>query len=164
MKCGGERPSCGRCIARNVTCLYKLSPTLTYTERLENQVKELKLLISQLQSPSTVPTLEAPGPSHPALQSPPTPSEVSKIAGSFEGLKFDDKGAITYHGATSFFQLLKTPTTQEQYPNGSPWGVPTDLDDMGLRRERLVNNAWQQRALESVSETPVSLPLTQVST
>lgn len=158
VKCGGERPSCGRCIARNDTCLYKLSPTLTYTERLENQVKELKSLISQLQSQSTGSTLEAPGLSHPALQNPPTPGEVSKIEGSFEGLKFDDKGAITYHGATSFFQLLRMPATQEQNPNSSSWEIPSYLDDGGLRRKRLVNNAWQQRALETMSKTPVSLP------
>lgn len=162
MKCGGERPSCGRCIARNNTCLYKLSPTLTYTERLENQVKELKLLISQLQSQSHGPTLEAPGPSHPALQNPPTPGEVSKIAGSFEGLKFDDKGAITYHGATSFFQLLKMPTTQEQTTNSDSWEILSCLDDGGLRRKRLVDNAWQQRALETMSKTPVSLPHTRL--
>lgn len=75
----------------------------------------------------------------------------------YEGLKLDDKGAITYHGATSFFQLSTTLASQEQNPKSSPRGIPSKPDDTGLRRERLVSNAWQQRALETLSGTLVSL-------
>lgn len=157
VKCGGERPSCRRCIARNDTCLYKLSPTLTYTERLEDQVKELKSLVARLQNQSSGSAEATSTASRTALQDPPTPGEASKIRGTFEGLKFDDKGAITYHGATSFFQLPTTPTCQEQNPNNSLWEIRSGSDDAGLRRDRLVSNAWQQRALETLSETPVSL-------
>lgn len=64
----------------------------------------------------------------------------------------DDKGGITYHGATSFFQLPgeRNPTT----PTAANTFLPlTEVDVQ--RRERLVNNAWQQRALENLSDIPV---------
>jgi hypothetical protein len=156
VKCGGEQPSCSRCITRSDTCLYKLSPTLTYTQTLENRVKELEVLVSELRSASDS-SLKTSIASSQALQSSPTPDEVtiSKLVGNFEGLKFDNKGAITYHGATSFFQL-PTPTSQDDNSLSSPLDIPTEHDDGGSRRERLVNNAWQQRALETLSETPVS--------
>ena len=155
VKCGGEQPSCGRCIARSETCLYKLPPTLTYTQTLENKVKELERLVSELRdAPASFiqnTSIESPQPP----QSSPTPDKtaISKLAGNFEGLTFDDKGGITYHGATSFFQL-PTPTAQDDIPN-SPLDIPTGFDDGGSRRERLVNNAWQQRVLETSFETPV---------
>ncbi|PMD32550.1 fungal-specific transcription factor domain-containing protein [Hyaloscypha variabilis F] len=155
VKCGGEQPSCGRCIARSETCLYKLSPTLTYTQTLENKVKELEHLVSELRdAPASYienTSIEPPQ----SAQSSPTPDKkaISKLAGNFEGLTSDNKGRITYHGATSFFQLPK-PTTHDDNPKSGPLDIPTGLDDRGSRRERLVNNAWQQRVLETSFETP----------
>lgn len=77
----------------------------------------------------------------------------------FRGLKMDDKGGITYHGATSFFQLpgergAATPTANTFLPL-------TEVDVQ--RRERLVNNAWQQRALENLSDIPVRFMLSNPS-
>ena len=68
-------------------------------------------------------------------------------------MKIDDKGAITYHGNTSFFQLPNDhgpafQTLMESEPMLSE-------DPEMARRERLVSNAWQQRALEDMSATPV---------
>ena len=157
VKCGGEQPSCRRCITRNETCLYKLPPTLSYTQTLENKVKELERLVSELRhAPASCiqkTSIEPPR----SAQSSPTPDKktISGLAGNFEGLTFDDKGRITYHGATSFFQL-PTPTAQDDNPKSCPLDIPTGLDDRGSRRERLVNNAWQQRVLETSFETPVS--------
>lgn len=68
----------------------------------------------------------------------------------------DDKGGITYHGATSFWQLPgeRSATT----PTGNKFLPLTEVDVQ--RRERLVNNAWQQRALENLSDIPVRCSLT----
>ena len=155
VKCGGEQPSCERCIARSETCLYKLSPTLTYTQTLENKVKELECLVSEIRdAPASFIRNTSIEPLQ-SVQSSRTSDRktISKPTGNFEGLTFDDKGRITYHGATSFFQL-PTPN-QDINSKSDPLGIPTGLDDRGSRRERLVNNAWQQRVLETSFETPV---------
>jgi hypothetical protein len=153
-----------RCVARNETCVYKLSPTLSYTQKLEARVKELEDLVSQLQMPpdGCIPTSSLPSyraTSQNALSL--SETTMPELLGTFEGLKFDDKGGITYHGATSFFQL-PTPTTQNDSSNATPWETSDDLYEGGRRKERLVNNAWQQRALETLSETPVSLSIDDV--
>src|SRR4051812_14284609 len=104
VKCGGERPTCHRCVKRNETCLYKLSPTLSYTQQLEAKVKELEAVVSQLQRTPAVSALH--GPPLPFQDaSSPHEATVPELAGTFEGLKVDDRGAITWHGVTSFFQL-----------------------------------------------------------
>lgn len=161
MKCGGEKPSCDRCIARNENCLYNLSPTLSYTQKLEKRVKELEDLISQLQK---VPDVSVPRGSLITDQATTQydaasrDTTVPELSGTFEGLKFDDKGGITYHGATGFFHLPK-PTTSLNHPGNIPWEISVGLNQEGQRKERLVNNAWQQRALENLAETPVSIYL-----
>ena len=65
------------------------------------------------------------------------------------GLKIDDKGGITYHGPTSLFHL---PSDRDNVQNDYLASVDTDAH----RRERLVSNAWHQRALENLSDIPVS--------
>ncbi|KAF6829546.1 C6 transcription factor [Colletotrichum musicola] len=160
VKCGGEQPTCNRCAARADECVYKLNPTLSYTSRLEQRIKDLE---SQLAAARA--HVHAPGPSEPsrtsspslgpstAGQSPMTDSHHAEsqddesVSESFKGLKVDDRGGITYHGATSFFQL----------PNDRPLGSrdPAASSEQAVqRRERLVANAWQQRALENMSEIP----------
>uniref|UniRef100_A0A0L0NAC4 Nitrogen assimilation transcription factor nit-4 n=1 Tax=Tolypocladium ophioglossoides (strain CBS 100239) TaxID=1163406 RepID=A0A0L0NAC4_TOLOC len=152
VKCDGERPVCRRCSARNDECIYKLNPTLSYTQRLEERIKELE---DQLANAAKSPT-SAPASSHsspPAANAHDGPSQARPNAGeqsisrSFRGLKVDDKGGITYHGTTSFFNL-----PSDRLPAGSEYLAPTDTDLH--RRERLVNNAWQQRALENLSDIP----------
>lgn len=67
------------------------------------------------------------------------------------GLKIDDKGGITYHGPTSLFHLpSERDTAQKDFLSS----VDTDAH----RRERLVTNAWHQRAMENLSDIPVSSP------
>lgn len=75
-------------------------------------------------------------------------ADEQSMTRSFRGLKIDDRGGITYHGATSFFHL----PSDGNAPRNDQLS-PTDRD--GLRRVRLVTNAWQQRALENLSEIPV---------
>ncbi|TEA18495.1 Nitrogen assimilation transcription factor nit-4 [Colletotrichum sidae] len=157
VKCGGEQPSCNRCAARADECVYKLNPTLSYTSRLEHRIKELEAQLVAARS-------HAPGPSEPSRASTPSlgPSagqspmtdphhaesqDEESVSESFKGLKVDDKGSITYHGATSFFQLPSDRTLGSK-------DTTAPSDQAIHRRERLVANAWQQRALENMSEIP----------
>jgi hypothetical protein len=175
VKCGGEQPRCNRCTARHDDCIYKLcelisklgkstrannirNPTLSYTQRLEQKVEQLERQLSRAQGsfhPATSPS--APLNTSPftlpksAAKSPQTLTSDG-LLGSFKGLKTDDKGTITYHGATSFFQLLGANTASASSANEGSFDrtVPSTGS-----RERLVTNAWQQRILESQSEIPV---------
>jgi hypothetical protein len=63
------------------------------------------------------------------------------------GLKIDDKGGITYHGPTSLFNLPSDPHKHK------PDSI-SSIDSDAHRRERLVNNAWHQRAMENLSDIP----------
>lgn len=85
----------------------------------------------------------------------PTEQLKQRLSGSYDGLKVDEKGVITYHGATSFFQAItgnpaKGPENEEQDEAGSSRSAQ-DMD----RRQRLVNNAWHSRALECFTNIPV---------
>lgn len=123
--------------------MYKLSPTLSYTQTLENRIRELEKLVgnTQIQYPSAN---HLPRPTTPTLSAP------------FKGLKVDECGAITYHGATSFFNLPNASTSlADEASVKATWGKSMSIDEGERRKEKLVHNAWQQRALEAFSETPV---------
>ncbi|KAH6695155.1 fungal-specific transcription factor domain-containing protein, partial [Plectosphaerella plurivora] len=159
VKCGGEQPTCNRCAARLDECVYKLNPTLSYTARLEQRVKELEAQLVAANStsgstgrgPSTDPYESSPSPSRSESATPDTlpldPGYEDFVCESFKGLKVDDNGAITYHGATSFFQL-----PDDRRPGFR--GLASSSNHATQRRERLVANAWQQRALENLSDIP----------
>ncbi|KAL2843703.1 fungal-specific transcription factor domain-containing protein [Aspergillus pseudoustus] len=155
VKCGGEQPGCIRCTRRNDTCEYKLNPTLSYTERLENRVKELEEYVSLTQGNGYA----AP---NGRTEQPPTMTALPAVlprtlakrtySEAFKGLKVDPKGGVTYHGATSFFQLPTS--TMDEAPGVQDGGPSHMLDEGNQRKEKLVSNAWHQRALESFLETP----------
>lgn len=129
------------------------NPTLSYTQRLEERIKELEdQLANSAQSPVFASSSSQPSPPvHDAHDGPSKRSSDQQcISRSFRGLKIDDKGGITYHGTTSFFNL---PSDRAPAVVADRL-APTDTDVQ--RRERLVNNAWQQRALENMSDIPVS--------
>lgn len=140
------------------------NPTLSYTQRLEERIKELETQLSKAQAladtQSQPPSSSQQGPerqttsSRDAPHSGPESSEG--LAGTFKGLKLDEKGVLTYHGATSFFHLPSESTAGGQQ-SGALAHPPYPEDPLSGRRERLVNNAWQQRALEDLSEIPVSI-------
>lgn len=128
---------------------------MSYTQRLERRIKDLEEQLAYLsKSPSSAP-VSSPQSNSSATAGPSRERRLSKvqddsnISRSFSGLKVDDKGRITYHGATSFFQL---PGDQQSSRIETSAISETDRE----KRDRLVNNAWQQRALENLSETPVS--------
>ncbi|RFU81837.1 hypothetical protein TARUN_372 [Trichoderma arundinaceum] len=127
--------------------------------RLEDRIKDLEeqLAKATAATPPTAADSKSPASTH----SSPSPFGGTQhdarhqvddsISRSFRGLKIDDKGGITYHGTTSFFNL---PSER------SSAAVAVDLhataaDIESQRRERLVSNAWQQRVLEEHSGIPI---------
>ncbi|KAL2759778.1 hypothetical protein ACRALDRAFT_2023901 [Sodiomyces alcalophilus JCM 7366] len=133
------------------------NPTLSYTSRLEQRIKDLEAQLAMAKS-------DIPGPADRFRQMSPSTSRSHSltpdplvlepgyedfVSESFQGLTVDEKGSITYHGATSFFQL------PDDRPPGFR-GLASSSSEASQRRERLVANAWQQRALENSSDIPVS--------
>ncbi|OAA32330.1 hypothetical protein AAL_01662 [Moelleriella libera RCEF 2490] len=138
------------------------NPTLSYTQRLEGRIKELENQVAQLSEKTSPAASAIPQSSPPPSASQEGASQRSRratdengVSGSFKSLKIDDKGSITYHGATSFFNL---PSDR----NGSGFSdlafLNPSSDADSQHRERLVSNAWHQRALENLSDIPVRLP------
>lgn len=133
-------------------------PTLSYTQRLEQRIQELESEVRRLQT--TGDSEADPGPSRTIrsasgeAEGSTTDSLENNIAGRFGGLKLDDKGIVTYHGSTSFFQDSTDQFIQEFYPlNRTP--NSESLAEGSEVRDRLVSNAWEQRALETLSGIPV---------
>ncbi|KAG7114135.1 Nitrogen assimilation transcription factor nit-4 like protein [Verticillium longisporum] len=157
VKCGGEQPTCNRCAARLEDCVYKLNPTLSYTARLEQRIKELESQLALARADLPAPTeqrYQTSSPPNTSRSHSVTPDPLGLEPGyedfvseSFKGLTVDEKGGITYHGTTSFFQL------PDDRPPGFR-GLSSSLNQVTKRRERLVANAWQQRALENLSDIP----------
>jgi len=139
------------------------APTLSYTERLERRVQQLEAQLSQSQgsvaSSSNDPAAGSPSAASSSALSPGTAASGGHAA-RIEGLKVDDKGMITYHGSTSFFQAVSShaeaETRQQEHDQNAGGDVAQASRDIE-RRERLVNNAWQQRMMESYSGIPVGL-------
>ncbi|KAH9217762.1 fungal-specific transcription factor domain-containing protein [Leptodontidium sp. 2 PMI_412] len=165
VRCGGEQPSCRRCVVRNDACRYLLAPTISYTQRLEERVRELEGVVEGLRNRNGNGEGEEEeaggvevggggggGVSHDERGG--LSAGSGSGAGGFDGLKRDEKGGITYHGATSFFQLPAPVGQSDGLGGGGVRSVLEAAGGGGERKERLVSNAWQQRAMETFSETP----------
>ncbi|KAM0253522.1 hypothetical protein ACHAP5_000553 [Fusarium lateritium] len=123
------------------------NPTLSYTQRLEERIKELEDQLAAIKSP---PSVAASNHSSPGVWNGHDLNrhfDEHAMSRSFMGLKIDDKGGITYHGPTSLFNLPSDPHKHK------PDSI-SSIDSDAHRRERLVNNAWHQRAMENLSDIP----------
>lgn len=149
---------CQRCAARSDDCVYKLNPTLSYTQRLEERIRELEDQVSNLKK--SPPSLAGSSHSSPLVssnhdgtsQATGRDTDDQGVSRSFRTLKVDDKGSITYHGATSFFNL---PSERNGFGLSDVYFLHTpSIDTDSQRRERLISNAWHQRAMENLSEIP----------
>jgi hypothetical protein len=146
------------------------SPTLAYTHTLEHQVSELEaevkalrsqLLREQQQNQQDLQDQQdqqqqtnAPSSSETGRQQ---QDEVFNVSRQFEGLKVDDQGVPTYHGPTSFFHFLGSTSDERQDSESSRTGnISLGWDEGDESRQKLVMNAWQQRAQEDLSQTPVN--------
>ncbi|QPC75298.1 hypothetical protein HYE68_006050 [Fusarium pseudograminearum] len=129
------------------------NPTLSYTQRLEERIKELEEQLAAIKSPPSIAASNHSSPGvwngHDLNRHP----DEHAMTRSFMGLKIDDKGGITYHGPTSLFNLPSDPHKHK------PDSI-SSIDSDAHRRERLVNNAWHQRAMENLSDIPALLTLT----
>ena len=67
----------------------------------------------------------------------------------FEGLKVEHDGRISFHGPTSLFQLPSGLLSETSST------IPLAMQLEG-RKERLINNAWRERAFEQMATMPVS--------
>lgn len=73
------------------------------------------------------------------------------LSQDFEGLKVETDGRISFHGPTSLFQLPSgVPEASSVFPLGM---------ELGARKERLINNAWRERAFEQLAAMPVRFSL-----
>lgn len=127
------------------------APTLSYTQKLESRIVDLEKALQQAHQ-----TVTGQSPRNIASSSPhssvPGGEPGSSYGSAFKGLAVDARGSITHYGATSFFQLPSAPRPVSQDDNSTPAPVQPQSES---GKEQLVQNAWEQRALEVLSETPV---------
>lgn len=120
------------------------SPTLSYTQRLEQRVEQLQAALSKAQkadeNPATNEQLES---ADLACEGQPSPSPPRAV----EALRIEADGRLSYQGSTSLFQL---PDSTHQVVRTSQSGDGTASD-----RENLQINAWRERAYERLADIPV---------
>ncbi|PGH30427.1 hypothetical protein GX50_06801 [[Emmonsia] crescens] len=146
-----------------------LTPTLSYTKTLEARVAELEATLANLQggSGNRDIALEQQNSQQQQNHVEGSRRSLSRAAGSrdsrsvgadedvpsdlatgIDGLKVGDDGRISLYGPTSLFQLpsgLARETSDLLLPAAS------ELDG---RKERLINNAWRERAFEQLTTIP----------
>ncbi|EER26876.1 Fungal specific transcription factor, putative [Coccidioides posadasii C735 delta SOWgp] len=160
VKCNGASPSCSRCAARGETCVYSLTPTLSYTKSLEARIAELEAELDLVRSENKD---QKSSDQKPKVEEVETKVPLERfarhsngsqdggdtldLARDIEGLKMEDDGRISFHGPTSLFQL--------------PSGIPQEdlnpvksTQELDGRKERLINNAWRERAFEQLATIP----------
>lgn len=82
-------------------------------------------------------------------------NNAGELARNFEGLNIEHDGRISFHGPTSLFQLPSGGLPDASSTSHLPMQLET-------RKERLINNAWRERAYEQMATMPVSLlPITR---
>ncbi|KOC07142.1 putative C6 transcription factor [Aspergillus flavus AF70] len=156
------RPVCrGRAPSRVRRAASERAPTLSYTKQLEARVAQLEDALSKLRSqqqsaaevrkastPSS--TGEGRGSMSPSLRTrikEEDESSSADLAREFEGLKVEHDGRISFHGPTSLFQLPSGALNEAA--STSRLAVQHEA-----RKERLINNAWRERAFEQMATMP----------
>ncbi|QKX62118.1 uncharacterized protein TRUGW13939_09274 [Talaromyces rugulosus] len=159
VKCNGASPSCSRCSARGDVCVYSLAPTLSYTKTLETKIADLeaKLASAQGDRAGDIDKPSKPSPhgssgeySSSAAQTPEQDdgSAPQELANEFDGLTIEYDGRVSFHGPTSLFHLLPNDTVNDAASSRH------QALEVEARKERLVNNAWRERAIEQLSGMP----------
>ncbi|KAK2751036.1 hypothetical protein FQN57_000111 [Myotisia sp. PD_48] len=139
-----------------------ITPTLSYTRTLESRIVLLEAQIAKLKKdpkptePEQEQSLKAEEPERPSsLHSieefrdgvSEEREPASDLSREIEGLTIED-GRISFHGPTSLFQLPSGISLEDRNPALS---AANELDG---RKERLINNAWRERAFEQLSSIP----------
>ncbi|RMY34909.1 hypothetical protein D0866_04955 [Hortaea werneckii] len=134
VKCDGGRPVCARCAARQVECIYKLSPSISYTQKLENRVQALEQALQKAGVEAGRP-LSDPGSQEDSLT-------------LFQGLEKGEDGRVSFHGSTSLTKLTTSNSAAERAQNSL-------LDGLGEQdKNQLISNALAERAFEEISSLP----------
>ncbi|OAX83450.1 hypothetical protein ACJ72_02183, partial [Emergomyces africanus] len=143
------------------------TPTLSYTKTLEARVAELEATLASLQGGTGNNNSDGPA----EQQNQKNPDEESQrssrtnvsrdsqsvddnergqpdLARGIEGLKVGDDGRISLYGPTSLFQL---PSGLVRENSNQLLPAASELDG---RKERLINNAWRERAFEQLTTIP----------
>ena len=159
MHCDLHEVSCSHANVYNVVFSNHSTPTLSYTKQLESRVAELEEALSRLvgQPCSEANSLKGDSPTS-TTEVKPNPSNNATaarwdagyfdLAKEFEGLRVENDGRVSFHGPTSLFQLPSGVTEEQPSTSSRP-------KDFGASRERLINNAWRERAFEQLSAIPV---------
>jgi hypothetical protein len=101
-------------------------------------------------TPSSVASTETNANHKPSSRKEEEPGQDLNLARDFEGLNVEHDGRISFHGPTSLFQL----------PSGAlnPAASSSQLAvQAGERKERLIKNAWRERAIEQMATMPVRI-------
>ncbi|EAW07229.1 putative C6 transcription factor [Aspergillus clavatus NRRL 1] len=135
-----------------------VAPTLSYTKQLEARVAQLEDALAKLRS-QPLPEPEARKVGSPSSTGESSSSPYSRpgikaeegsepdLARDFEGLQIEHDGRISFHGPTSLFQL-PSGVLSETSPSSH---LAMRLEG---RKERLINNAWRERAIEQLAAMP----------
>jgi hypothetical protein len=121
------------------------SPTLSYTQRLENRIVELEATLTTSGRAVTDPPINN------APDDQTSTEEINARAGpsrAVEDLRVEEDGRLSFHGSTSLFQLpasVRAHVVEQAQAD----------QEMAAKKESLVNSAWRERAFEKLADTPV---------
>lgn len=136
--------------------MYSLAPTLSYTKQLETRVAQLEDALSKFRDQQaetearkgSSPVSVAESSSSAGRRIKTENDDAQDLAREFDGLNVENDGRISFHGPTSLFQL----------PSGVVSETATTshfAQELEARKERLINNAWRERAFEQMAAMPV---------
>lgn len=127
------------------------APTLSYTKQLEARVAQLEDALSkrgegeEARKATRSPSSAESSASGPKIKIDPDAEDLTR---AFDGLNVENDGRVSFHGPTSLFQLPSRVLSETA--NTSHY-----VQELEGRKERLVNNAWRERAFEQMAAMPV---------
>lgn len=128
--------------------MHRSSPSLSYTQRLEQRVAELEAALAGLKAASSD------SPFDHASEIPSRTSDVlphTGLARATESLRVEGDAGVSFPESTSLFRLP-----------GSIWtrhiGQDQADQEMDVKKQGLINNAWRERVFEKLADTPVRCP------
>ena len=120
---------------------YHRTPTLSYTQRLEQRVEQLEQSLAEAQrTPGSSSALVTPSQAASSTHDSSPPRD--------DTVKVDDDEKLPFHGSTSLFQLPDSTRIHSIDRSRAAHGSASD-------KESLVNNAWRERAYEKLADIPV---------
>jgi hypothetical protein len=115
------------------------SPTLSYTQRLEQKVAQLEAALAEACPPASKPQ-----PTH-ALGE----ESSNSSYGTQSGPRVAESEGLPLNGSISLFQLPGSIRTLSFERNQAD-------QEVAAKKESLVNSAWRERAYERLADIPVS--------